>query len=432
MRRKVVWLLLSVLLVCAGSGVSSAADYYISTAGNDSNRGTIDHPWRNIYKALDVVHGGNTVYVRGGNYDYSSVKYAEVWMRSDHGHGGTLGNMFILRNYPGETPVLTNVRFIIDCPYVRVEGFRLKASAGFLTGLAISNWHGTCVGDEVVGNTIQGMYRFGAIEAMGINCLIEGNIIDTKPTGDTMDHAIYVHGTDGNVIRGNIINANGGSVSGYGLHLYDETGHTMSNMTVENNFVRGSLLRSGVQLTVGGKSQIKGVMIRNNVVVENAFQAIGMYYGNRATVQNVKIYNNTFSGNGLQNLAIFGGSGISIQNNIMGPLDRSRCSRDCGWFKRAHVDKGPGAEMVTLDTNLYGSSSERNINITDAHPLYGDPKFVNPGSYDYSLKADSPAIDAGLSLSDVVRDKNGVPRPQGKAYDIGAYEFRNGSSSSGK
>jgi hypothetical protein len=41
---------------------------------------------------------------------------------------------------------------------------------------------------------------------------------------------------------------------------------------------------------------------------------------------------------------------------------------------------------------------------------------------DYRLKAGSPAANAGTSLSLVTDDIAGTPRPQGGAYDIGAYE----------
>jgi hypothetical protein len=42
---------------------------------------------------------------------------------------------------------------------------------------------------------------------------------------------------------------------------------------------------------------------------------------------------------------------------------------------------------------------------------------------DFHLQSDSPAIDAGLSIPSLLSDFDGVPRPQGLAYDIGAYEF---------
>src|SRR3974390_489824 len=51
-------------------GFSGAgANYYVSTAGNDGNPGTIDEPWRTSQHAANTVAGGDTVYVRGGVYN---------------------------------------------------------------------------------------------------------------------------------------------------------------------------------------------------------------------------------------------------------------------------------------------------------------------------------------------------------------------------
>jgi hypothetical protein len=41
---------------------------------------------------------------------------------------------------------------------------------------------------------------------------------------------------------------------------------------------------------------------------------------------------------------------------------------------------------------------------------------------DFRLRYDSPAIDAGLSLTEVRADADGVTRPRGAGYDLGAYE----------
>jgi hypothetical protein len=51
-----------------------------------------------------------------------------------------------------------------------------------------------------------------------------------------------------------------------------------------------------------------------------------------------------------------------------------------------------------------------------------DPIFVNPAADDFHLLPSSPAIDKGITLSNVLDDFEGKPRPQGNGYDMGAYE----------
>jgi len=56
-----------------------------------------------------------------------------------------------------------------------------------------------------------------------------------------------------------------------------------------------------------------------------------------------------------------------------------------------------------------------------AHNLNANPRFVNPAAGNYHLAAGSPAIDTGTNAG-VTTDLDGVTRPQGNGYDIGAYE----------
>ena len=58
----------------------------------------------------------------------------------------------------------------------------------------------------------------------------------------------------------------------------------------------------------------------------------------------------------------------------------------------------------------------------DQHSLSTDPKFVRAIDHDFHLEKDSPAIDAGQVLG-LTQDHDGKPVPQGKAPEIGAYEF---------
>jgi hypothetical protein len=77
---------------------------------------------------------------------------------------------------------------------------------------------------------------------------------------------------------------------------------------------------------------------------------------------------------------------------------------------------GVNQELITLTTNLTSGV---------------DPHFLNEGELDFHLTADSTnCIDQGTTLSgpsgpptDVTVDYDGVARPQGSAFDIGAYEY---------
>ena len=55
--------------------------------------------------------------------------------------------------------------------------------------------------------------------------------------------------------------------------------------------------------------------------------------------------------------------------------------------------------------------------------LTTDPQFVDATLYDFRLLVTSPAIDTGVTLSEVTNDYANVSRPQGAGYDIGAYEY---------
>jgi len=72
-------------------------------------------------------------------------------------------------------------------------------------------------------------------------------------------------------------------------------------------------------------------------------------------------------------------------------------------------------------TNISGTVSG------GTHDVYGDPNFANPALGNYHIISPSAAIDAGINVG-VATDRDGIPRPIGAGYDIGAYEYINFTS----
>lgn len=75
-----------------------AAEYYVSPTGSDGNPGSLDYPFATIGKAVSVASAGDTIYLRGGQHNYSS--------KISISKSGSAGNVITLCAYQDEVPVL--------------------------------------------------------------------------------------------------------------------------------------------------------------------------------------------------------------------------------------------------------------------------------------------------------------------------------------
>ena len=143
-----------------------------------------------------------------------------------------------------------------------------------------------------------------------------------------------------------------------------------SNCLFENNTVLRVLPKNSVTDVVFTFHQ-SGSIIRNNIFVVNSGRKV-------------------FSANGTEVWGRTNYAGQTHDHNIYFSLDGSQ-SDPCG------LPLGPGDKIA-------------------------DPRFVDYAKQDLHLKPDSPAIESGFDIGRAL-DADGTPVPQGKAPDIGAYEF---------
>ncbi|MFO7535130.1 MAG: choice-of-anchor Q domain-containing protein [Kiritimatiellia bacterium] len=183
-----------------------------------------------------------------------------------------------------------------------------------------------------------------------------------------------------------------------------------------------------------------------------SFEAMNWYGGN------VKIYNNTLYNNG-QFVSSFGGEvlvwdqntvNIDFANNILAHLPKSGSSTTCLYLRQGYAGafthrnnvywhtSGGGAVAVYDKGTTYTVSNVKNYEASaqNADPLFTDlsqvPLAVSSTAgtdrNGYLPKAASLAINKGDSLGTIFANSlNLAARPQGTAWDIGAYEYSTGT-----
>jgi hypothetical protein len=145
--------------------------------------------------------------------------------------------------------------------------------------------------------------------------------------------------------------------------------------------------------------------------------AIHRYYSRGGFARGLFIANNTFVGANPyrpgQIILATPTSELQIANNIFAGPNSAALYFENLPFPEAVVRSNmvhDGALTVGQPRNVTFSRNRENI----------DPRFLS--SRNFHLRAESPAVDAGVALKRVSQDADGVPRPRGRGYDLGAYE----------
>ncbi|MEA2000248.1 MAG: choice-of-anchor Q domain-containing protein, partial [Euryarchaeota archaeon] len=305
--------------------------------------------------------------------------------------------------------------------YARVwpEYCESNPDCGWPAGLVGLGTHNLIIRKNIVYEGYgEGIY-FGNLNAgaVGSNCLIEDNIVY-----DSRAASIYIHNAGDVVIRRNLAYGTG-------------------NPTYCDRFVYDGVYFTGNGIYVTDEKwwnavfQLDNIRVYNNLV---AFTYSGMHIGNShirddgtyASFSNSVVYNNVFVDN-YNSLNIAGpfASNSFIKNNIFWCI-----SGNCNIYNGRNSFSG-----IEFSNNLWSSMPPDGIQ--GPNDIYSLPQLTKTSGWrsmtagslsghDFTLQSTSPAIDAGISTAPTVTDDYwGTSRPQGSAYDIGAYEYGGSSPS---
>lgn len=390
------------ILICFAHLASARQIYVVPSGGRPNGSGTIEDPLDTLGHAIEQGLPGDTIVLRGGIHEAGNIWYT--------GQGGRPGEFLTIDRYQNERTVVVGRRLVVESQYIRIQNIEFKNFVITVRHQERNHWRYSHH-IEILNN------KFSTSGVAVYFCCNDGII-----QGNTFDpayYAIYLMHGNGNILRGNDIR----NTSMYSVHIYDEdkynsTGEPrpkITNLLVENNVIDGSQSRSGIVISGGDYSkppiEINGVLIRNNVIMNNATG--GIILKGDGWIKNIEIYNNTIYGNPRGGIRIHQdkqAQNISIMNNILSNNGLS------------HLYSNGNVRDLVVRKNLYWAPASVGSGVNDSSPVMGNPRFTNPALRDFHLAMGSAAIGKGESLGQVTTDKDGKQRPVGSAYDIGAYE----------
>ena len=433
---RVILLLLILLLL---STKAHSATWYVDKDATGANNGT---SWDNAFTSLSAVStvAGDTVYISGGT---TSKTYPATWspaggtpgnpvtyrVGQDAGHNGTViiegGNTIEMGIKPGSN-------IVINGNYNGLKHIKIQnvANIGIYT-------------DNKSNLTFEYLVIDNAYDGITINYGTGYSISYCDITHITGDHGITFGGTtgatwDSNLVHHNYIQVGGNQDSaGYGADgIRWGPGTSFYNNTIESykmNYGPTGQHQDGFQVSD------EFVKIYNNIIKNMGNSAI--FIDTFSPPKDVLIYNNVISIDVEAMTGYHRGIEIFHEGGVPGIWNNVRVYNntivDMPGYISIHLQtpKTTGIN-VEVKNNLIYKSNDIISDVTNAVignnfvNGWGTPQFLyystkNPKNNYSLLRTDTVAKDRGVALSSFfTNDILGVARPQGTAWDIGAYEYK--------
>lgn len=185
-----------------------------------------------------------------------------------------------------------------------------------------------------------------------------------------------------------------------------------------------------------GSGVVVGVVIRGNTFINfddpdqpfaGAAQGIGCFDG---FFEDWVIENNVVQVNHWHGITLLGARNVRVVNNTV--IDNRLGERPGPpWIDvSAHKDGTESSGIVIRNNLVQSITLDATDSVQDHNFQFDDPSaiFVDVEGHDFHLlDGASDAIDQGSDELAPSHDRDGIPRPQGSAPDLGAYEWHDGT-----
>lgn len=425
-----------------GGGTTIVPDYYVDRDASGANDGS---SWPDAWQSFadidwSVVQPGQTIVISGGDSGQTYLETLEV------GASGADNAPILVTgsDEPGHDGPVT-----IDGELVRDHGIHIRPER-YVT-VARMTLHGfTSAAVYVSGSSGSAYSEDGAATHVVIDDLVidadggRGVFIQTSDhvtvrrcritTPDFVEaqtDGIYSQRSHDNVFEHNRIVIRNQEPTGHDdcIQLFEDTSTIVRNNYLEQDNDKSGNAQGLYATTMYGTTKYYG-----NVVNLNNAQSNGLSFRRLTGTGTVEIYGNTvYSIRAYHTAQVTETPDPIIKNNIFFTTDAGVALSLTGWAgDPANIDYNLHYSPVSSDVVSLNESGQSWFEWQgegfDAHGLNVDPAVRDLAARDFRLLDTSPAVDAGLDLGppyDV--DVDGVSRPQGNGWDLGAHELVPGS-----
>lgn len=294
-------------------------------------------------------------------------------------------------------------------------------------------------GAQVINSNISNNGNSGINMPGSYNFRVAGNTIKNNNTRNFYRfwHAGGIKATSksyGKVEQNEVANNNGSGI-------WFDYANGGNQIIVRNNYIHDN----GPEEAAIFMEASKNGLIYNNVIANNKRRGIYISASN-----SMKVYNNTVYGTGVHAAIEVNGmprsgqtlTGNSVNNNIishnsakydifMASPSGTTITGNTSNYNTIYRTSGSPQLMWggTLHTSLlnWSKATAQDKNSQIANPLFVTPKSPAVAA-NWSVQSSSPAVNKGMALSSVPEDYAKNKRPNGGAYDMGAFESTSSTS----